>query len=123
MKLRHKINSLSNHQFCIKPYNITQYDKLFANYPSRKQYLHHRSILTEGAKIGLTRSYPTRLTNNNPSFSVSEKMNGQQLKKWLETGIVLGPYTKDYAINDNISLHNIWRTKTGWLDQTNFRPL
>ena len=82
--MRHEINSLSNHHFCIKPYNITQYDRLFAKYPSRKQYLHHSSILTEGAKIGLTKSYPTRLTNNNPSFSVSEKIGiGQQLKKWL----------------------------------------
>ena len=62
-----------------------------------------------GVKIGLTDNYPSRLSNNNPSFSTTEKIGiGKQLEKWLKTGIVLGPFNEDYAHNNNITLHMLF---------------
>ena len=53
--------------------------------------------------------YPPRLCNNNPSFSISEKIGiAQQLEKWLKTGIVLGPFDSDYANKNNITLHMLF---------------
>ena len=54
-------------------------------------------------------NYPPRLSNNNPSFSISEKIGiAQQLEKWLKTGIVLGPFDRDYANKNNITLHMLF---------------
>ena len=65
--------------------------------------------MTEGAKIGLQQQFPPRLSNNNPSFSTSEKIGiGQQLQKWLKTGIVLGPFDLKYAQKHNITLHMLF---------------
>ena len=72
-------------------------------------YLKHRKILKEGARIGLNRPFPPRLFNNNPSFSTSDKIGiGTQLKKWLNTGVVLGPFSWDYAKTNNITLHMLF---------------
>ena len=72
-RLRKSINCLSKHKFSIKPYDIFKYDIIFDNYPNTTRYLQHRNNLINGARIGLTDDYPLRLSNNNPSFSISEK--------------------------------------------------
>ena len=109
MRLRKSIKKLSNHKFGIKPYDISHYDKAFMNYPEKSRYLKHRYNLTNGIRIGLTDDYPTRLSNNNPSFSIAEKIGiAQQLEKWLKTGIVLGPYDLNYAKDNNITLHMLF---------------
>ena len=62
--------------------------------------------LTNSVRISLTDDYPLRLSNNDPSFSISEKRGmAQQLEKWLETGIVLGPFDTYYAKENNFTLH------------------
>ena len=107
--MRKSIHGLSNHNFSIKKYNIHQYDTAFRNYPNKTRYRDHRDNLIKGARIGLTENYPPRLSNNNPSFSVSEKIGiAQQLEKWLKTGIVLGPFDEDYAIQNNITIHMLF---------------
>ena len=108
-QLRRSINGLSNHKFSIKKYNIQQYDTAFKNYPNKPRYLQHRNNLLNWVNIGLTEKYPPRLSNNNPSFSISEKIGiAQQLEKWLKTGIVLGPFDKNYAEKNNITLHMLF---------------
>ena len=109
MKLHKEINHLSNHKFSIKHYDISQYDKLFNHFPLKQDYMRHRNILANGARIGLNHNYPPRLSNDNPSFSTSEKIGiGQQLKKWLKTGVVLGPFDKSYAEANGVTLNMLF---------------
>ena len=62
-----------------------------------------------GVRIGLMKDYPSRLSNNNPSFSTAEKVGiAKQLEKWLKTGIVLGPFDLDYAYRNKITLHMLF---------------
>ena len=65
-----------------------------------------RINLTNGVRIGITDDYPSRPSNDNPSFSISKKIDiVQQLEKWLKTGIVFGPFDTNYAKRNNITLH------------------
>ena len=69
----------------------------------------HRKILTEGVRIGLDSPYPPRLANDNPAFTTTDKIGiGQQLQKWLKTGIVIGPFDKTYAKQNGVSLHMLF---------------
>ena len=53
--------------------------------------------------------FPMRLSNHNPKFSINEKIGiGQQLHKWLRTGIVIGPFDHKFAKENNASLHMIF---------------
>ena len=57
----------------------------------------------------MNKNYPTRISNDNPSFSISEKIGiGTQLQKWLKTGVVIGPFTKTFAKENNASLHMLF---------------
>ena len=105
-RLRKSISGLSNHRFSIKPCDISKYDLLFNNYSTIASYLQHRKILTNGLRIGLTDDYQLRLSNDNPSFSISKKISiAQQLEKWLKNRTVLGPFDANYAKRNDITLH------------------
>ena len=109
MKMYKNISSLHNYTYSIKPYNINHYDEIFADFPIPQQYLHHRNILLKGAPIGLNQQFPPRLLNDNPKFSTKDKIGiGQQLEKWLKTGVVLGPFDKKYAKKNNVTLHMLF---------------
>ena len=109
MKLRKQIMKLSNFEYSTKPYNIKQYDRIFNSYPNKEKYLKHKEILTKGVKIGLSNDYPSRTTNDNPTFSNPEKIGiGVQLQKWLKTGVVMGPFDKSFAKKNNALLHMLF---------------
>ena len=60
-------------------------------------------------RIGLTVDHPLTASNNDPPFSISERINvAQQLKKWLKTGLVLGPFDANYAKRNNITSHMLF---------------
>ena len=49
------------------------------------------------------------MTNNNPTFSISDKIGiGEQLQKWLRTGVVIGPYDMKYAQRHNVTLNMLF---------------
>ena len=84
-----------------KPYDIAQYDKLFANFPHQHHCHQHLSILTDGTHISLNDHYP--------SFSTLDKIGiCQQLHKWLNTGIVLGSFDKTYAEKNGVTIHMVF---------------
>ena len=57
----------------------------------------------------MDKEYPTRISNDNPKFSFNEKIGiGQQLQKWLKTGIVIGPFDESFAKDNDASLHMIF---------------
>ena len=98
------INSLSSEKHQIKHYNISECDKLFRSFGDTAKYKRHRDLLTKGAKIGLDAAYPSRVCDNQPSFSIDEKIGiGQQLQKWLRTGVVVGPFDVDYAKHNDVT--------------------
>ena len=104
-RLRKSINGLSNRRFSIKPCDTSKYDVAFGNYLNTTRYLQHKQNLTNKVRTCLTDDDPLRLSNDNPSFSISEKMGiAQQLEKWLKTEIVLGPFDANYAKKNNITL-------------------
>ena len=46
---------------------------------------------------------------SNSTFSLNDKVNiDQQLKEWSKIGIVLGPFTKQYAIDDNLAVRMLF---------------
>ena len=72
-RLRKSANGISDHRFSSKPCDIFKYDVVFGNYSTTARYLQHRYNLTNGVRIGLTSDYPLRISNDDPSFSISEK--------------------------------------------------
>ena len=63
----------------------------------------------KGCRIGLNGKYPTRIINSNPSFDFIDKCGiGQQLLKWLKTGIVMGPFDKQYAKKHDVTLNMLF---------------
>ena len=53
--------------------------------------------------------FTTFIHTTNPSFTHAEKIGtGQQMQKWLRTGVVLGLFTKQYAVDNNISVHMLF---------------
>ena len=81
-RLRKSINGLSNHEFSTKSCDISRYGTVLHNHPTTARYLQHRCNLTNGVRIGLTDDYPSRLSNDDPSFSISEKISiAQHLEK------------------------------------------
>ena len=47
---------------------------VFGTYPNTAWYLEYRYDLTEGMRMGLTEDHPSRVSNNNPAFSISKKI-------------------------------------------------
>ena len=57
--------------------------------------------------MDLTNNYPSRLSKDSPSLSVSEKMCiAQQLEKWLKTGIVLSD--ENYSKRNDVTLQMLF---------------
>ncbi|MCP4911012.1 MAG: hypothetical protein GY907_09930, partial [Bacteroidetes bacterium] len=96
-------------QYSVKPYNITNYNKLFADYPDKNKYMKHIKVLTHGVRIGLAYPFQPRFKITNPIFSVAEKLGiGTQVAKWLKTGIVIGPISNVHAHTVGITLNMLF---------------
>lgn len=82
---------------------------MFENYPNKDFYEKQRNVLLNGTRIGLKCKFPRRVQCINPKFDVNEKIGiGQQVLKWLQTGIALGPITEEFAKINDITLNQLF---------------
>ena len=62
-----------------------------------------------GTKIGLSSSFPNRLSNNNPKFNYQDLIGiGTQVLKWLKSGVIVGPISEEFAKRNNVSIHMLF---------------
>ena len=93
----------------MKFYDLEQYEILFKQFPDKLALAQHFNVLKFGTRIGLNYRPLPRLTNNNPKFNCKELLGiGSQLRKWLKTGIVIGPIDETYARQRGITLNQLF---------------